>query len=170
MGIYAPFIAGRAVEVSLTLEFQLNGSQAAALVDEAATLQTVLRAELGLTSPKRGCLQGTCGTCTVLVDGAPYLSCLMLAQDVAGRAVQTLEGLKQGAELSPLQRAFMEHFAAQCGFCTPGMLMAASALLHQTPKPTREQVVDAISGNICRYTGYAPIISAVLAAAAGDNN
>ena len=99
------------------------------------------------------------------IDGEPHLSCLTLAETCQGRAVETADGLKNGPELHPLQVAFMEHFAAQCGFCTPGMLMAAKAMLDRNPSPTREEAVEAISGNICRCTGYEPIINAVLAAA-----
>ena len=101
----------------------------------------------------------------MLVDGEPRLSCITLAESVAGRSVETADGLKNGPDLHPLQRSFMEHFAAQCGFCTPGMLMAAKALLDSNPNPTPTEVVEAISGNICRCTGYEPIINAVLAAA-----
>jgi carbon-monoxide dehydrogenase small subunit len=101
----------------------------------------------------------------VLIDGEPHLSCITLAESVAGRAVETADGLKSGPSLHTLQRAFMDNFAAQCGFCTPGMLMAAKALLDRNPVPTRADVIDAISGNICRCTGYEPIINAVLAAA-----
>jgi carbon-monoxide dehydrogenase small subunit len=103
----------------------------------------------------------------VLIDGDAHLSCLTLAEAVEGRSVETLNSLKDGPNLHPLQRAFMEHFAAQCGYCTPGMLMAAKALLNRNPAPTRDEVVKAISGNICRCTGYEPIINAVLAAASG---
>jgi carbon-monoxide dehydrogenase small subunit len=132
-----------------------------------ATLLHVLREELFVTSPKAGCLQGGCGACTVLIDGEAHLACLTLAETVEGRSVETLDGLKDGPNLHPLQRAFMEHFAAQCGYCTPGMLMAAKALLDHNPSPTRDEVVNAIAGNICRCTGYEPIINAVLAAASG---
>jgi len=105
----------------------------------------------------------------VLVDGAPRLSCLTLAEGCAGKSIETVAGLRRGTDLHPLQIAFMERFAAQCGYCTPGMLMAAKALLDHNPAPTREDVVDAICGNICRCTGYEPIIQAVLDAARGDN-
>ena len=147
------------------VQFRLNGGEIAVFVDGGANLLTVLREGVGDTTPKFGCGQGTCGACTVLVDGAAFLACLTLAETVAGRHVATAAGLKDGPALAPLQASFMEHFAAQCGFCTPGMLMAAKALLDRRPSPTREEVVEAISGNICRCTGYEPIITAILAAA-----
>jgi carbon-monoxide dehydrogenase small subunit len=147
------------------VEFRHNGAEVAVFVDGGANLLVALRDGLGDTAPKYGCGQGTCGVCTVLIDGEPCLSCLTLAESVQGRAVETASGLKDGPALHPLQTAFMQHFAAQCGFCTPGMLMAAKALLDRNPAPTREDVVEAISGNICRCTGYEPIINAILAAA-----
>jgi carbon-monoxide dehydrogenase small subunit len=147
------------------VQFTLNGSARAVFVDEGANLLDTLRRGLGDLSPKYGCGQGTCGCCTVHVDGEPRLACLVLAETVEGRAVDTAAGLAQRGRLHPLQDAFMDHFAAQCGFCTPGMLMAAKALLDRTPRPSREEVVEAISGNICRCTGYEPIIAAILDAA-----
>ena len=147
------------------VQFRLNGSDRAVFVDGAQNLLDVLRREVGDFAPKFGCGQGTCGCCTVLVDGEPQLSCLTLAETCAGRSVETASGLADGAQLHALQQAFMEHFAAQCGFCTPGMLMAAKALLDRTPSPSREEVVEAIAGNVCRCTGYEPIINAILDAA-----
>lgn len=147
------------------VQFRLNGRDVAVFVDGGDNLLAVLRDGLGDFTPKFGCGQGGCGACTVLIGGEPRLSCLTLAETVAGQEVTTLTGLRQGASLHPLQTAFMEHFAAQCGFCTPGMLMAAKALLDRNPRPTRDEVVEAISGNICRCTGYEPIITAILAAA-----
>ena len=147
--------------------FTLNGAEAAAFADPGANLLDFLRRGVGDLSPKYGCGQGTCGTCTVLIDGEPHLSCLTLAEAVQGRHVETTNGLGQGPSLHALQNAFMEGFAAQCGYCTPGMLMAAKALLDRNPRPTREEVVAAISGNLCRCTGYEPIIEAILAAASG---
>lgn len=146
------------------VQFRLNGSDRAAFVDAADNLLNTLRRAVGDFSPKYGCGQGTCGVCTVLVDGEPQLSCLTLAVACEGRSIETTSGLANGPDLHPLQTAFMEHFAAQCGFCTPGMLMAAKALLDQNPNPTRQDVVEAIAGNICRCTGYEPIINAILAA------
>jgi carbon-monoxide dehydrogenase small subunit len=125
----------------------------------------VLRRGVGDLSPKYGCGQGACGACTVLIDGEPHLSCLTLAETVEGRSLNSTGGLAQGADLHPLQDAFMRHFAAQCGFCSSGMLMAAKALLDRNPSPSRDEVVEAISGNICRCTGYEPIIEAILDAA-----
>jgi aerobic carbon-monoxide dehydrogenase small subunit len=147
------------------VQFGLNGADKAVFVDEGQNLLDVLRRGIGDFAPKYGCGQGTCGVCTVLIDGEPHLSCLTLAESVAGRAVETADGLRTGTGLHPLQTAFMDNFAAQCGFCTPGMLMAAKALIDRNPAPTRADVVEAISGNICRCTGYEPIINAVLAAA-----
>lgn len=148
------------------LQFRHNGRDVALFVEGGTNLLVVLREMIGDVTPKFGCGQGGCGACTVLIDGDAHLSCLTLAEAVEGRAVETLDGIKNGPNLHPLQRAFADGFAAQCGYCTPGMLMAAKALLDKTPQPSREQVVEAISGNICRCTGYEPIINAVLAAAA----
>ena len=147
------------------LTFTLNGSATATMATEGAPLLTVLRDDLGVNSPKVGCLQGTCGACSVIVDGNLVLSCLTLAEMCEGAAIETVESLHEGERLHRIQTAFMEHFAAQCGFCTPGMIMAAKALLDNNPRPTREEVVEAISGNICRCTGYEPIIEAILSAA-----
>jgi carbon-monoxide dehydrogenase small subunit len=146
------------------VQFRLNGSTAAVFAEGGENLLTTLREGLGDHSPKFGCGQGTCGTCTVLIDGAPYLACLTLTETISGRDVTTAAGLKDGPALHRLQVAFMDNFAAQCGYCTPGMLMAAKALLDRNPSPSREEVVEAISGNICRCTGYEPIINAILAA------
>ena len=147
------------------LQFRHNGRDVALFVDGGANLLVALRDQLGDMTPKFGCGQGGCGACTVLVDGAAQLACLTLAASVDGRSVETLESLKDGPRLHPLQQAFMDHFAAQCGYCTPGMLMASKALLDRNPSPTRAEVVEAISGNICRCTGYEAIIEAVLDAA-----
>ncbi len=147
------------------LQFTHNGRDVAVFVDGGTNLLTALRELVGDHSPKFGCGQGGCGACTVLVDGDPVLSCVTLAESVAGKSIATADGLKSGPELHPLQTAFMENFAAQCGYCTPGMLMAAKALLDRNPSPSRVEVVEAISGNICRCTGYEPIINAILAAA-----
>jgi carbon-monoxide dehydrogenase small subunit len=148
------------------VQFGLNGADRAVFVDDGQNLLDVLRRGIGDFAPKYGCGQGTCGVCTVLIDGEPHLACLTLAETCEGRRIQTASGLAAGPELHPLQKAFMDHFAAQCGFCTPGMLMAAKALLDRNPQPSRADVVEAIGGNICRCTGYEPIINAILAAAA----
>ena len=150
------------------VQFRLNGSDKAVFAEGGQNLLDTLRRDVGDFAPKYGCGQGTCGVCTVLIDGEPHLSCLTLAETVSGRDVETTSGLAHGSNLHPLQQAFMDHFAAQCGFCTPGMLMAAKALLDKNPSPTRDEVVEAISGNICRCTGYEPIINAVLQAAGGQ--
>ncbi len=148
------------------LVFTLNGAEQGEFIESGAILADVLRDKLGLTATKVGCQQGTCGACTVLIDGELALSCLVPAQRVEGRRVETLEGIADGPTLHPLQRAFADGFAAQCGFCTSGMIVAAKALLDRNPDPDRAAVVDAISGNICRCTGYEPIINAILSAAA----
>lgn len=149
---------------SKIVTFTLNGREVEVMAKPLATLQYVLREQLSLTSPKIGCKQGGCGGCTVLIDGEPMLSCLLPVEDVEGKSVTTLEGISQDG-LSALQEEFLNHFAVQCGFCTPGMLMVAKALLDHNPQPSREQIIDAISGNVCRCTGYVPIIEAVEAAA-----
>jgi carbon-monoxide dehydrogenase small subunit len=151
----------------IPVSFTLNGAERAAFADPGQNLLDFLRRGLGDLSPKYGCGQGTCGACTVTVDGQTQLACLVLAESVAGRTVGTAAGLAKGATLDPLQEAFMDHFAAQCGYCTPGMLVSARALLDRNPRPTRDEVVEAISGNLCRCTGYEPIIAAILSVAEG---
>ena len=148
------------------LQFTVNGRQEAEFVESGAMLSEVLRDKLELTGTRVGCSQGTCGACSVMIDGVLMLSCLTPAERVDGKAVLTIEGIAEGGELDPIQRAFASGFAAQCGFCTSGMIVAAKALLDANPDPSRDEVVDAISGNICRCTGYEPIINAILAAAA----
>ena len=145
--------------------FTLNGEAKAAFTDDGQNLLDLLRRGVGDLSPKYGCGQGTCGACTVLLDGEPHLSCLVLGEAAQGRRIETAAGLATPA-LHPLQEAFMDRFAAQCGYCTPGMLMAAKALLDRNPGPTREEVIEAIGGNLCRCTGYEPIIAAILDVAA----
>jgi carbon-monoxide dehydrogenase small subunit len=147
------------------VEMILNGEERAEFIDSGITLLKFLRDKISDFTAKAGCLQGTCGACTVLVDGMPRLACITLADDCGGPAVETVAGLAKDGRLHSLQRAFVDHFAAQCGFCTPGMLMAAKALLDANPYPTRAEVEDALSGNVCRCTGYEPIIRAVLSAA-----
>ena len=148
------------------LHFTHNGQPVSVFVEDGDDLLTVLRQKVGDLTPKYGCGQGGCGACTVRVDGELRLSCLTLAETVADAKVDTLAN-GQTAEPCPLQRAFMTHFAAQCGYCTPGMLVAARALLETNPSPSRDDVTEAISGNLCRCTGYEPIIDAILSVAEG---
>src|SRR5579872_3980320 len=145
--------------------FTVNGAEQAEFVEAGTALVDILRDKLGLTGTKLGCAQGTCGACSVIIDGTLKLACLVPAERLTGTAVQTIEGVA-GEKLHPIQRAFADGFAAQCGFCTAGMIIAAKALLDRNADPDRAAVIDAISGNICRCTGYEPIINAVLAAAA----
>ena len=147
----------RNVQLTLTL----NGEAVEASFAPYKTLLEVLREELQLTGTKHGCELGECGACAVLVDGEPQLSCLVLAVECAGRSVDTVEGLARGAALHPLQEAFADLGAAQCGYCTPGILMTAKALLEKEPAPTRERIKEAISGNLCRCTGYQQIFEAI---------
>jgi carbon-monoxide dehydrogenase small subunit len=129
------------------------------------SLLSSLRDSLGLMAAKRGCGQGTCGTCTVLIDDRPVMSCLVAVETIGGASVRTLEGVARDGELDEVQSAFLEDFATQCGFCTAGMIMSAEALLDREPDPSREEVIEAISGNVCRCTGYGPIVTAILDAA-----
>jgi aerobic-type carbon monoxide dehydrogenase small subunit (CoxS/CutS family) len=147
------------------VSLRVNGEDRQLLVPVHRTLLEVLREDLGLTGTKHGCELGECGTCTVLVDGQPQLSCLLLPVQLQDREVTTVEGLGTTAELHPLQRAFADLGAAQCGYCTPGMLLAASALLAGNPRPSREEIREALAGNLCRCTGYAKIVEAVELAA-----
>ncbi len=144
----------------------VNGERTEVAFAPHKTLLEVLREDLGLTGTKHGCELGECGTCSVLLDGQPVLSCLVLGLACEGRSVKTVEGMARGPELHPLQRAFADLGAAQCGYCTPGFLLAAEALLAQHPKPTRQQIKDALAGNLCRCTGYLKIYEAVELAAA----
>jgi carbon-monoxide dehydrogenase small subunit len=145
---------------SRIVAFKLNGRDVEAIVKPLMTLQTVLREQLNYTATKSGCRQGGCGTCTVLVNGEPMLSCLLPADDVAGQDVMTLEGITPSEGLHPIQQAFFDNYAIQCGYCSPGMILVIKALLDRRPHPTREEIVDAMAGNICRCTGYDPIIQA----------
>ncbi len=149
------------------VQFTLNGRATGVFAQSGANLIDVLRREAGDLTPKQGCAQGGCGACSVLIDGELRLACLTLAETVDGKKVETAASMSNGSELHPLQEAFVQGFAAQCGFCTPGMLMAAKALLEANASPTRDEVAEAISGNLCRCTGYEPIINAILAAASG---
>jgi carbon-monoxide dehydrogenase small subunit len=151
---------------TLTLTLTVNGEPRTVAFPAHHTLLEVLREELGLTGTKHGCELGECGTCTVLLDGRPVLSCLVLAAETGGRAIETVEGLQRGNSLHPLQETFADLGAAQCGYCTPGILMAAKALLAANPAPTRAEVAAALAGNLCRCTGYVKILEAVEGAAA----
>jgi aerobic-type carbon monoxide dehydrogenase small subunit (CoxS/CutS family) len=146
------------------LHLHVNGEDREVLAPTHHTLLEVLREELDLTGTKHGCELGECGACTVLVDGVPTLSCLTLPIEVQGAAITTVEGLANGSEMHPLQVAFAQNGAAQCGYCTPGILMSATALLDRNLEPTEAEVRQALSGNLCRCTGYTKIIDAVLQA------
>ena len=150
--------------------FTVNGLTHEELIESNMTLLELLRDKLGLTGTKQGCAaSGNCGACTVLVDGRPILSCLTLASRVKGRQITTIEGLADRGHLHPLQEKFIEKGAIQCGYCTPGMILSAKALLDETPHPTEMEVRVGLAGNLCRCTGYVKIIEAVMAAA-GDRN
>jgi carbon-monoxide dehydrogenase small subunit len=151
------------------VQFVLNGLEKAEFVESGTTLLEALRDKFGDLSVKAGCRQGTCGSCAVIVDGDLHVSCLTLAETCGGCEIQTTAGLADAGVLHPLQLAFTEHFATQCGFCTPGMIMAAKVLLDNNPQPSRDDVIEAISGNICRCTGYEPIIQAILAASRANS-
>jgi carbon-monoxide dehydrogenase small subunit len=143
------------------LTLRVNGESHTFAAEPHHTLLEVLREELSLTGTKHGCELGECGACTVLIDGVPVLSCLTLPLQIGDAEILTVEGMANGPELHPLQTAFAEEGAAQCGYCTPGMLLAAKALLDANPRPTRDEIAQAISGNLCRCTGYTAIYEAV---------
>ena len=146
--------------------FNVNRGVHEVLIEPNMTLLEMLRDNLGLTGTKQGCSgSGNCGACTVLIDGMPVLSCLTLAETVQGKHVLTIEGLSKRGNLHPLQQAFIDHGAVQCGFCTPGMILSAKALLDEEPKPSEDEIKKALAGNLCRCTGYAKIVEAVQATA-----
>jgi carbon-monoxide dehydrogenase small subunit len=155
---------------NVQLALSVNGEPAAASVAPYKTLLEVLREDLGLTGTKHGCELGECGACAVLVDGEPQLSCLTLALDCDGRSVQTIEGLARGPNLHPLQAAFADFGGSQCGYCTPGVIMTAKALLDRNPNPSRDEIREATAGNLCRCTGYQQITEAIEDAAAQLRN
>jgi aerobic-type carbon monoxide dehydrogenase small subunit (CoxS/CutS family) len=150
------------------LRLKINGQPVEVPSPPERILLDLLREDLNLTGTKRGCDLGTCGCCTVMLDGRPALSCLTLATLAEGREITTIEGVSSGTELHPVQKAFVEHGATQCGFCTPGFVLSAVALLRDHPHASRDEVIDAISGNLCRCTGYTKIVEAILAARPGD--
>ena len=151
------------------LSFTLNGDPTEVIVKDNMTLLDLLRDKLGLTGTKKGCEHGECGACTVMLDGKPVNSCCTLAVECEGREVVTIEGIAKGGKLHPIQRQFIEKWALQCGYCTPGMIMSAKALLDVNPHPTELEIREAIEGNLCRCTGYAKIVEAIQAAAAEMN-
>ena len=152
----------------MLLSLIVNGDEIETAVTPNSTLLDVLRNELGLTGVKEGCSEGVCGACTVLMNGRPVRSCLTLALEAEGAEILTIEGLPSGGELHPLQQAFIDRGAIQCGFCTPGMVLSAKALLERNPTPTDEEIKTALAGNFCRCTGYKKILDAVRSAAAGN--
>lgn len=154
----------------VAVRLRVNGEDMAVMVPPYKTLLEVLREDLGLTGTKHGCELGECSTCGVLVDGKPFLSCLAMPLDLEGREITTVEGMAAGSALHPLQVAFAELGAAQCGYCTPAMLLTAKALLDHDPNPSRQVIMDALSGVLCRCTGYVKIFEAVELAAARGNS
>src|SRR5512136_163244 len=155
----------RTAMIKYPITFKLNGRPVSVEAPATINLLTLLRDYMNITSPKFGCEQGNCGACTVWLDGEPVNSCMVLAATIDGREVTTVEGLGSLEAPHPLQKAITEHYGAQCGYCTPGMIMSAAALLKKNKQPTRDDVVNAIVGNVCRCTGYSKIIESVLAAA-----
>ena len=152
------------------VNFFVNEEPVELYVEANKTLLRVLREELALTGTKEGCGAGECGACTVIVDGKPVNACLVLAPELDGMHITTIEGLAKDVELTPIQQSFVDLAALQCGFCTPGFVMSATALLEETPHPTRDEIIDAISGNLCRCTGYARIVEAIERAANGGGD
>jgi carbon-monoxide dehydrogenase small subunit len=150
---------------SRIVSFTLDGREVEVMVKPLTTLQALLREQLGETFTKEGCKQGGCGSCTVLVNGEPMNSCLLPVEDVAGQSVTTLKGITPLEGLHPIQQAFFDNLAMQCGYCTPAMILVSKALLDRSSNPTRTEIVEALSGNVCRCTGYEPIIQAVHRAA-----
>ncbi|HDP36646.1 MAG TPA: (2Fe-2S)-binding protein [Candidatus Atribacteria bacterium] len=152
------------------IEFTINGKKTKLFVKSNTLLINVIRNELYLTGDKYGCGIGECGACTVLINGEPVLSCLTLAADVDGKEITTIEGLAEGDKLHPMQKAFLENAAVQCGFCTPGMILTATALLKENPNPTEDEIKDYMRGNICRCTGYIQIVKAIESCAEGGKS
>ncbi len=149
----------------IKIKFTVNSEEREIVTEPTRTLLSILREELGLTGTKEGCGKGECGACTVIMDGKPVPSCLVLACQLDGCEITTIEGLSENGNLDPLQKAFIEEGAVQCGFCIPGMIMSAKALLMRNPSPTEDEIKEAISGNLCRCTGYTKIVKAIEKAA-----
>lgn len=147
------------------INFILNGEETEAYIEDNKTMLDFLRMNMHLTGTKRGCEEGECGACTILLDGKPVTSCMMLAVEADGHDITTIEGIMQNGELHPVQKEFIDKWALQCGFCTPGMIMSAVALLNENQNPTEYEIRDAIAGNLCRCTGYAKIVEAIGSAA-----
>ena len=160
-----PFFSGALANGNNPITLNVNGRSYDVIVHHHTTLLEVLREQLGLTGTKEGCGLGACGACTVLIDGEAVLACLTLALSVSGKKIQTIEGMGNDAELSPLQQRLIDHGAIQCGFCTPGIVMSATALLRKNPHPHDVDIKDALSGNLCRCTGYKQIVEAIEATA-----
>jgi aerobic carbon-monoxide dehydrogenase small subunit len=151
----------------MKVNFTLNRQSCTVDIPGHWTLLDVLRDQLHMKGTKYGCGEGVCGTCTILIDGQPVRACIVLAANAGGKSILTVEGLEVDGKLDPLQTSFVEHGASQCGFCTPGMMLSAKALLAENPAPTRQEVREALAGNLCRCTGYTKIIDAVVAVATG---
>ena len=156
--------------MTLPVSFTLNGRAVATEVADDELLCDCLRERLGQVGTRVGCREGMCGSCNVLLDGAPVRSCLLLAVQAGGHEITTVEGLATGGELSALQRAFIDEGAVQCGFCTAGLLVSATALLRRNPQPSDEELVEALAGNLCRCTGYSKVVAAVRAASGGNGS
>jgi carbon-monoxide dehydrogenase small subunit len=150
------------------IELRVNGESCELAVEPQRTLLEVLREDLGLTGAKEACGTGECGACTVLMDGKPILSCLTLAIEAQGKKITTIEGLAKNGELHPLQKAFIRYGAIQCGYCTSGMILNAKAILDENPRPSRDEILKGLEGNLCRCTGYNKILEAVMAASIGE--
>lgn len=156
--------------MSSLISVNVNGRDRQMVASPGQPLLSVVRDDFGLTGAGRGCADGSCGACTILVDGVPTLSCLTPVETVNGDTIRTIEGEANGQDLSPVQQAFIDEYATQCGFCTSGMIMTATALLENNPNPTRDDVVASLCGNVCRCTGYESIVKAVLSAAQANAN
>jgi len=151
------------------IELRINNESYDLAVEPQRTLLEVLREDLGLTGAKEACGTGECGACTVLIDGKPILSCLTLAAEAQGKEIVTIEGLTRGANLHPLQKAFIQYGAIQCGYCTSGMILNAKSILDENPKPSREEIIKGLEGNLCRCTGYNKIVEAIMEASKGED-